>query len=203
MRGIVGPALRISFVFLILCGGIYPTVVTLVGQTLFPYQAQGSLVIGPAGKPIGSVLIGQAFDKAIYFHPRPSAAGPNGYDAMSSGGSNLGPTNKVLIDRVVAAAAALRRENPSLVELPADLLTTSGSGLDPDISPEGAMAQVPRVARARHLPEQQVAALVESHITGRDLGVFGEPRVNVLLLNLALDRATPAMARGDAADGQR
>ena len=182
------PAIRISVVLLILLGGVYPTLTTVIGQALFPYQAEGSIIAGPDGKPVGSALIAQAFDKDGYFHPRPSAAGTDGYDATASGGSNLGPTNKTLIDRVKAAAAALRQENPSLKVLPADLLTTSGSGLDPDVSVEGAMAQVPRVAKARHLTEQQVTALVRSHVTGRDLGIFGDPRVNVLELNLALDR---------------
>src|SRR5579883_2280843 len=185
------PAIRISVVLLIICGGIYPAVVVVVGQALFPFQAQGSIINGRNDKPIGSELIAKAFDKDIYFHPRPSTAGPDGYDATQSSGSNLGPTNKNLIDRVKTAAAALHQENPSLAVLPADLLTTSGSGLDPDISPEAAMAQVPRVAKARGVSPDRVAALVESHITGRDLGIFGDPRVNVLELNLALDQAMP------------
>jgi K+-transporting ATPase ATPase C chain len=158
-----------------------------VGQALFHHQAQGSIITNDDGAPIGSSLIGQAFDKDIYFHPRPSAAGADGYDATASGGSNLAPTNHLLIDRVKSAAEALRKENPSLDRLPADLLTTSFSGLDPDISVDAAMAQVPRVAKARSLPESQVAALVKSHVIGRDLGIFGERRVNVLKLNLALD----------------
>jgi len=188
------PAIRISLVLLILCGGIYPVVVVLIGQALFPFQAQGSIIDGKNGQPVGSALIGQAFDKPIYFQGRPSAAGPDGYDATSSGGSNLGPTNKTLIDRVKAAAAALRQENPSLKVLPADLLTTSASGLDPDISPEAAMAQVPMVAKARGVSVDKVSALVQSHVTGRDLGIFGSPRVNVLKLNLALDQTLPAPA---------
>jgi potassium-transporting ATPase KdpC subunit len=186
---------RISIVLLLLCGGIYPALVVLIGGTLFPYQAQGSIVYNKDGKAMGSALIAQAFDKDVYFHPRPSAAGADGYDATASGGSNLGPTNQKLIDRVKGDAAALRRENPNLTVLPADLLTTSGSGLDPDISPEAAMAQVPRVARARGVSEDKVLALVQSHVTGRDLGIFGDPRVNVLQLNLALDQAMPAPAR--------
>jgi potassium-transporting ATPase KdpC subunit len=180
---------------LLLCGGIYPALVVLIGGTLFPYQAQGSIVYNKDGKAMGSAQIAQAFDKDVYFHPRPSAAGADGYDATASGGSNLGPTNQKLIDRVKGDAAALRRENPNLTVLPADLLTTSGSGLDPDISPEAAMAQVPRVARARGVSEDKVLALVQSHVTGRDLGIFGDPRVNVLQLNLALDQAMPAPAR--------
>jgi potassium-transporting ATPase KdpC subunit len=180
--------LRISIIFFLLCGGIYPALITLIGHPLFPYQAEGSIVVGKDGKPIGSELIAQAFDKDQYFQPRPSAAGPDGYDATASSGSNLGPTNKALIDRVKASATALKQENPRLTTLPADLLTTSGSGLDPDISPEAAMAQVPRVAKARNLPVDQVTALVQSNIKGRDLGIFGDPRVNVLDLNLALDQ---------------
>jgi K+-transporting ATPase ATPase C chain len=180
--------IRISIVLLIICGGIYPALVTLVGGNLFPYQAQGSIITDKSGNPIGSELIAQAFDKDQYFHPRPSAAGADGYDATASGGSNLGPTNQKLIDRVKGDAAALKQENPSLTTVPADLVTTSGSGLDPDISPDAAMAQVPRVAEARNLSVDQVTALVQSHITGRGLGLFGDPRVNVLKLNLALDQ---------------
>ena len=182
------PYLRISVILLILCGGVYPAFVTLVGGAIFPRQAQGSIVYNQEGQAIGSELIAQAFDKDIYFHPRPSAAGANGYDATASSGSNLGPTNKVLIDRVKGDAASLRQENPALTVLPADLLTTSGSGLDPDISPEAALAQVPRVAAARKLTVDQVTALVQSQTKGRDLGIFGDPRVNVLDLNLALDQ---------------
>jgi K+-transporting ATPase ATPase C chain len=181
--------IRISIIFFILLGGVYPAVTTVIGQALFPRQAQGSIVYDKSGKPIGSELIAQAFDKDIYFHPRPSAAGTDGYDPTSSGGSNLGPTNKALVDRVTASAAALKQENPGLTVLPADLLTTSGSGLDPDISVEAAMAQVPRVAKARNLTTDAVTAIVNSHIYGRDLGIFGDPRINVLDLNLALDQA--------------
>ena len=181
--------IRISITLLLLLGGLYPMVIVGAGQVLFHHQAQGSIITNSDGMPVGSELIGQAFDKDIYFHPRPSAAGADGYDATSSGGSNLGPTNQKLIDRVKRDAEALRGENPSLQRLPADLLTASFSGLDPDISVDGAMAQVPRVAKARSLPESQVAALVQSHITGRDLGIFGERRVNVLKLNMALDEA--------------
>jgi K+-transporting ATPase ATPase C chain len=175
---------------MILLGGVYPVLVTLIGHALFPYQAEGSLITRE-GQVIGSELIAQPFDKDVYFHPRPSAAGDDGYDAMHSGGSNLGPTNRKLIDRVRGDAETLRAENPDLQVLPADLLTTSGSGLDPDISPQAALSQVPRVARARALPEAQVAALVRSHVQGRDLGLFGEPRINVLRLNLDLDALTP------------
>jgi K+-transporting ATPase ATPase C chain len=179
--------LRISIVLLLICGGIYPALVTLIGGLAFPYHASGSIINGQDGNPVGSELIAQAFDKDEYFHPRPSAAGSDGYDATASGGSNLGPTNQKLIDRVTTDASSLKDENPNLQTLPADLLTTSGSGLDPDISPEAALAQVPRIAHARSLPEQQVTQLVQSHITGPDLGIFGVSRVNVLKLNLALD----------------
>jgi K+-transporting ATPase ATPase C chain len=185
--------LRIALVTLILCGGIYPAAVVLIGGTLFPNQAQGSIII-QNGKPVGSALIGQAFDKAMYFQPRPSAAGPDGYDATASAGSNLGPTNKALIDAVSGRVQAVRQDNPSLTVVPADLVTSSGSGLDPDISPDAAMAQVPRVAKARGVTPDKVTALVQSHIEGRDLGIFGDPKVNVLELNLALDQQIPAPA---------
>ena len=181
---------RLSIVLLVLLGGVYPAAVTLIGGALFPYQAEGSLVMRD-GQVIGSELIAQPFDHDGYFHPRPSAAGDNGYDAMHSGGSNLGPTNRKLIDRVRADAEALRRENPALQALPADLLTTSASGLDPDISVESALAQLPRVARARALPEPRLDALVRGHVQGPELGLFGQPRVNVLRLNLALDALLP------------
>jgi potassium-transporting ATPase KdpC subunit len=183
--------LRLSVVLLVICGLIYPALVVLVGGLAFPYQASGSIINDKSGNPIGSELIAQAFDKDGYFHPRPSAAGADGYDATSSGGSNLGPTNQKLIDRVTSDAQALQQENPSLTVLPADLLTTSGSGLDPDISPDAALAQVPRIAQARGMSQQQVVDLINSHITGRDLGLFGEPRINVLKLNLALDDVKP------------
>jgi potassium-transporting ATPase KdpC subunit len=181
------PFLRISVILLVLCGGVYPALITVVGGAIFPRQAQGS-ILTKDGKAIGSELIGQAFDKDIYFHPRLSAAGADGYDASASSGSNLGPTNQKLIDRVKGDAASLRKENPALTTLPADLLTTSGSGLDPDISPEAAMAQVPRVAAARKLSVDQVTKLVQNNTKGRDLGIFGDPRINVLDLNLALDQ---------------
>jgi K+-transporting ATPase ATPase C chain len=180
-------AIRLSLALLLLCGGVYPAVTTLVGQVAFQRQANGSLLTRSDGTVIGSELIGQPFDKDGYFHPRPSAAGAEGYNAAASSGSNLGPTNKVLTDRVASAASDLRAENPSLTTLPADLLTTSSSGLDPDISVAAAMAQVPRIARARSLTEDRIRTLVNDKSVGPELGIFGTRRVNVLLLNLALD----------------
>ena len=179
--------IRLSLVLLLLCGGLYPAATVAIGQVAFNAQANGSLVARADGTVIGSSLIAQPFDQDGYFHPRPSAAGAFGYDASASSGSNLGPTSNALVDRITADAAALRGENPVLGALPADLLTTSGSGLDPDITVDAAIAQVARVAAARRLPTDRVAQLVHDHTAGRDLGLFGVPRVNVLLLNLALD----------------
>jgi K+-transporting ATPase ATPase C chain len=170
---------------------------TGLAQVLFPTQAQGSLIVQD-GKVVGSSLIGQPFNDAKYFHGRPSATtAPDPqdssktvdapYNAANSGGSNLGPTSKALADRIKAEVDRLKAENPSEA-VPVDLVTTSGSGLDPDISPDGAYFQVPRVAKARSLPQERVRALVESQIQGRMLLLFGEPRVNVLELNLALDK---------------
>lgn len=168
----------------ILLGLVYPLVVTALAQLIFPQKANGQLIYGD-GKLIGSRIIGQPFTGPGYFHSRPSAAG-NGYDAANSGGSNLGPTNQKLIARVEVDAARLRLENPNQ-PVPVDLVTTSASGLDPDITPAAASFQVPRIAKERGLSEQAVSDLVRRHILGRDLGILGEPRVNVLELNLALD----------------
>jgi K+-transporting ATPase ATPase C chain len=163
-----------------------------VAQVLFPHQANGSLVT-VNGKVVGSALIGQSFTKPEYFHGRPSAAGNNGYDATSSGGSNLGPTNQKLVDRVKADAEKFRTENPTYTgPIPADLLTSSGSGLDPHISPASAQAQVARVAKARGVTPDRIGELVARHTEGRQWGLLGEPRVNVLLLNVDLDQAIPA-----------
>ena len=177
-----------TLVTTLLFGIIYPLVVTGLAQLLFPDRANGQL-IEHNGKIIGSRIIGQPFSSPGYFHPRPSAAG-NGYDPLASGGSNLGPTNRQLIERVQADAAKLAAENPG-VPIPIDLVTTSGSGLDPDISPAGAEFQVPRVARARGMTPEEVRALVARHTRDRDLGFLGEPRVNVLELNRDLDATRP------------
>src|SRR5579859_980838 len=168
----------------VLLGVAYPLVVTALAQVLFHDKANGQLIT-QNGVTIGSRIIGQAFTTDRYFHSRPSAAG-NGYDAANSGATNFGPTNQKLIDRVKTDAATLHSENPNQ-PVPADLVTTSASGLDPDITPAAAFFQVPRVAKARNLPEDQVRKLVDNHVEGRFLGVFGEPHVNVLKLNLALD----------------
>ncbi len=173
----------------VLLGIIYPLVVTGLAQMLFPKQANGELIT-QGGKLVGSHLIGQPFTAPGYFYSRPSAAGAAGYDPTASGGSNLGPTNKALIDRVNASVKALQPTNPA-APIPADLVTTSGSGLDPHISPAAAEFQVPRVAHERGMGEQDVRALVQKHTEERQFGLLGEPRVNVLDLNLDLDAIRP------------
>ena len=181
------PAILITILFTVLTGILYPLAVTGIAQGVFPRQANGSL-IEKNGKVIGSELIGQNFAKPEYFHPRPSAAG-SGYDAANSGGSNLGPTNQALADRLTKDAAQFRKDNPDYTgPIPADAITASASGLDPEITPANAAAQAARVAKARGMTSDAVAKLVEAHTRQREFGVLGEPRVNVLELNIALDR---------------
>jgi potassium-transporting ATPase KdpC subunit len=183
-------AILFTIVTTVLFGLIYPVAVTLISQLLFRDKANGQL-IERNGKIVGSAIIGQAFTGPGYFHSRPSAAGMgNGYDPTSSGGSNLGPTNKMLTDRVSASVKSLQAENPG-APIPVDLATTSGSGLDPDITPAAADFQVPRIAKERNMSEADVRQLVDAHTEGRQLGFLGEPHVNVLLLNLDLDRSHP------------
>jgi potassium-transporting ATPase KdpC subunit len=191
----IGTQLRMSFIFMgiftVLTGFLYPGLVTLLGQTLFPYQATGSL-IQLNGKTVGSELIGQPFDDPRYFWSRPSATSPAGYNAAASGGSNLGPTNQVLIDAVKGRVDTLRKADPdNQAPVPMDLVTTSGSGLDPHISPAAAEYQATRVAKTRHLELSQVEALIAQNTQGRWLGFIGDPGVNVLKLNLALDALSP------------
>jgi potassium-transporting ATPase KdpC subunit len=194
----IRPAIIVLVVLTLITGLAYPLAMTAIAGAIFPKQAQGSL-IERDGKVVGSALIGQEFKDDKYFHGRPSATTapdpadstktvPAPYNAANSGGSNLGPTSKALNDRIKADVDKLKGQNPS-VPVPVDLVTTSGSGLDPDISPEGALFQVPRVAKARQIPEDRLRQLVTENTEGRLAGLFGEPRVNVLALNLALDAA--------------
>jgi potassium-transporting ATPase KdpC subunit len=181
-------AVGYTLVTTIIFGLIYPLVVTGMSQWLFPSQANGSLIV-KNGEVVGSRLIGQSFGGAKYFHSRPSAAG-SGYDPTASGGSNLGPTNQALVTRVQQDVAQWQQQNPG-APIPADLVTASGSGLDPDISPASAEFQVPQVAKARSVSEDEVRRLVAKHTLGRQWGIFGESRVNVLELNLDLDQTFP------------
>jgi len=189
----IRPAVMMILVMTLITGLLYPLGFTALAGAIFPHQAAGSLVTVD-GKVIGSELIGQQFASDKYFHGRPSVAG-NGYDAANSSGSNFSPTAKKLKDRIAADAAKLRAENPSM-PVPDDLVTASASGLDPDITPTGALFQVPRIAKARSLPESQIQALVQSHTQDRLFGLLGEPHVNVLKLNLALDAMGPSKQSG-------
>jgi potassium-transporting ATPase KdpC subunit len=193
----VMPALRATVVTLVLTGLVYPLVVTAIAQVLFRHRAEGSFVADEGGKVVGSELMAQAFSNPGYFQPRPSAAGEKGYDPLASGGSNLGPTSKKLLDGATANLDALQKANPGAPgPAPVELVTASGSGLDPHLSPAAALWQAPRVAKARGVPVERMRALVDESTEGRDLGLLGEPRVNVLQLNLALDRrlgAPPAI----------
>ena len=188
LRKQLWPAIAMTIVLMIITSGIYPGIVTALAQLVFPHQANGSLITTADGQIVGSTLIGQNFAKPEYFHPRPSAAG-NGYDDTASSGTNKGPTDRKLADTLVKQAidSAVAQDGAVRGAIPSDMVTSSASGLDPDISPANAAQQIARVARARGVSVDAVRALVERHTTGRQFGFFGEPRVNVLLLNLALD----------------
>ncbi|MGH7654761.1 MAG: potassium-transporting ATPase subunit KdpC [Gemmatimonadaceae bacterium] len=190
------PAIVLTLMLCVITGVVYPGIVTGLAQMFFPRQAMGSLIAAANGDVIGSTLIGQGFSRPEYFHPRPSAAGA-GYDDTRSGGTNLGPTSAKLADTLIAQAvdSAVRSDEARKGEIPSDMVTSSASGLDPHISPATAYLQVARVARARHADSAAVRDLVERHVEGRQFGFFGEPRVNVLRLNLDLDRALPFHAQ--------
>jgi K+-transporting ATPase ATPase C chain len=189
MQNVFVIAIRTTIVTLVVTGLIYPFVMTGLSQVLFPWRASGSLVTDEKGQVVGSELIAQGFANPAYIQPRPSAAGEKGYDAANSSGSNLGPTSKKLRDRITEDLKRLKEENPDAAgPVPGELVTTSGSGLDPHLSPGAMRWQVPRVAKARGISAERVRAVVDSSVEGRTLGILGEPRVNVLLVNLALDR---------------
>jgi len=184
-----GRSIVATLFFAVICCGVYPLIVFGAGQLLFPHQANGSLLVDKSGTIRGSALLAQNFTGAQYFHPRPSAAGANGFDPTSSGGSNLGPTSSNLVANITGNIATYRSDNnlATNAPVPADAVTASGSGLDPHISVANAELQIARVAKARGLSEGRVRELVKQNTAGRDLGIFGEPRVNVMTLNFALD----------------
>ena len=203
-------SLRTTIVTIVLTGLIYPFAMTGLAQVLFPWRANGSLVTDEKGQVVGSELIAQGFSHQAYFQPRPSAAGDKGYDPTSSGGSNLGTTSKKLQDRVAADLKRLKQENPDAGgSVPVELVTTSGSGLDPHISPQGALWQLPRIAKARGIAPERVRSVIDENVEGRTFGILGEPRVNVLLVNLALDRQfgrpapLPAQEKKDTKDNSK
>ena len=195
LRKQLRPAIVLTLLLCVVTGLVYPGIVTGLAQALFPRQANGSLIASAKGDAIGSALIGPSFVKPEYFHPRPSAAG-NGYDDTLSTGTNLGPTSAKLADTLIAQAVDSAVKNDGAVKgrIPADYVTSSASGLDPHLSPAAAFLQVARVARARHADSAAVRAMVDRHVEGRQFGFFGEPRVNVLLLNMDLDRTVPLHA---------
>lgn len=189
MNRYVFASIRMALITMLVLGILYPLAMTGLAQVFMPAKANGSLLTSASGAIIGSALIGQGFTDAKYFHGRPSAAGADGYDATASSASNLAPTSQALVDTVKSRVASVTVENPGLAPgtVPVDMVTASGSGLDPDITLANAYAQVARVAKARSLTDAAVRAIVDSNVTGRQFGVLGEPRVNVLLVNLALD----------------
>ena len=189
MNNVLGVSIRTTVVTIVLTGLVYPFAMTGVAQVLLPWRANGSLLTDEKGQVIGSELIAQGFANPAYLQPRPSAAGEKGYDAASSSGSNLGPTSKKLRERIVQEIKRLKEENPEASgPVPGDLVTASGSGLDPHVSPQGALWQAPRIAKAREIAVERVERVLEASVESRTFGIFGEPRVNVLLANLALDR---------------
>ena len=196
MLKLIYRSLIATLLLAILLCGVYPLIVTGIGKVLFADKASGGMITAPDGHIVGARLIGQAFSKPEYFHGRPSAAG-NGYDAANSSGSNLGPTNQKFVDGLKANVEGILKDNPGLKkgEVPVDLVTASGSGLDPHISPEAAYVQILRVATARAIPAAELKQLVEEHIEGPQLGIFGEPVVNVLAINMDLDRLHPIHSR--------
>jgi K+-transporting ATPase ATPase C chain len=200
LRNQLRPALVMTLLLMVITGIVYPSAVTAVAHVLFPRQADGSLVLGDDGRVVGSALIGQAFTGPSYFHSRPSAAG-SGYVGDSSNATNKGPTDRKLADTLIAQAvdSVVAADGAVRGQVPSDMVTSSASGLDPDISPANADLQVARVAQARHAEPDRIRALVAAHSAGRQFGLFGEPRVNVLLLNLALDSAYPRPAAPPAA----